>query len=129
MNIEEQIKKIQNENIDEIDSKKFIKNLHRQRISNDARIARLINGVVSICVLAIFSILTVNQLAYEPEFYAVTDLKPYEEMDAETESYVFDLADYLISSSDDIWETLHFFDEINFNNLRVYFNSKGIDII
>ena len=28
-----------------------------------------------------------------------------------------DLADYLISSSDDIWETLHFFDEINFNNL------------
>ena len=117
MNIEEQIKKIQNENIDEIDSKKFIKNLHRQRISNDARIARLINGVVSICVLAIFSILTVNQLAYEPEFYAVTDLKPYEEMDAETESYVFDLADYLISSSDDIWETLYFFDEINFNNL------------
>tara|TARA_Y100000813_G_C24122500_1_gene333426 strand:- start:312 stop:695 length:384 start_codon:yes stop_codon:yes gene_type:complete len=117
MNIEEQIKKIQNENIDEIDSKKFIKNLHRQRISNDARIARLINGVVSICVLAIFSILTVNQLAYEPEFYAVTDLKPYEEMDAETESYVFDLADYLISSSDDIWVTLHFFDEINFNNL------------
>ena len=114
MNIEEQIKKIQNENIDEIDSKKFIKNLHRQRISNDARIARLINGVVSICVLAIFSILTVNQLAYEPEFYAVTDLKPYEEMDAETESYVIDLADYLISSSDDIWETLHFFDEINF---------------
>ena len=117
MNIEEQIKKIQNENIDEIDSKKFIKNLHRQRISNDARIARLINGAASFCVLAIFSILTVNQLAYEPEFYAVTDLKPYEEMDAETESYVFDLADYLISSSDDIWETLYFFDEINFNNL------------
>ena len=117
MNIEEQIKKMQNENIDEVDSKKFIKYLHRQRISNDARIARLINGVVSICVLAIFSILTVNQLAYEPEFYAVTDLKPYEEMDAETESYVFELADYLISSSDDIWETLHFFDEINFNNL------------
>ena len=117
MNIEEQIKKIQNENIDEIDSKKFIKNLHRQRISNDARIARLINGAASFCVLAIFSILTVNQLAYEPEFYAVTDLKPYEQMDAETESYVFDLADYLISSSDDIWETLYFFDEINFNNL------------
>ncbi len=117
MNIEEQIKKIQNENIDEIDSKKFIKNLHHQRISNDARIARLINGAASFCILAILSILTVNQLAYEPEFYTVTDLKPYEEMDAETESYVFDLADYLISSSDDIWETLYFFDEINFNNL------------
>ena len=117
MNIEEQIKKIQNENIDEIDSKKFIKNLHHQRISNDARIARLINGAASFCILAILSILPVNQLAYEPEFYTVNDLKPYEEMDAETESYVFDLADYLISSSDDIWETLYFFDEINFNNL------------
>tara|TARA_B100001540_G_C15766747_1_gene624371 strand:+ start:1038 stop:1421 length:384 start_codon:yes stop_codon:yes gene_type:complete len=117
MNIEEQIKKIQNEDIYDIDSKDFIKNLHHKRIHNDARISRLISGAVSFCVLAIFSILTVKQLAYDPRFYVITDLKPYEQMDAETESYVIDLADYLIVSSDDIWETLHFFDEINFNNL------------
>ena len=33
-------------------------------------------------------------------------------MYAETESFVYDLADYLIVSSDDIWQTLDFFDEI-----------------
>ena len=42
---------------------------------------------------------------------------PYQEMDAETESFVYDLADYLIVSSDDIWQTLDFFDEINLNDL------------
>jgi|TARA_Y100000996_G_scaffold38694_1_gene26906 hypothetical protein len=117
MNIDEQIKKIQNEDINRIDSKDFIKNLHHQRMQNDVRTSRFISGVASFCILAIFSAITVNQLADDSTFYVATDLKPYEQMDAETESYVIELADYLIISSEDIWETLHFFDEINFNNL------------
>ena len=117
MNIDKEIKKIQDEAVSGIDSGKFIKNLHRKRAQNDARTARLFNGVASFCVLAVLSFLTMSQLAHVPDFYVSTDLKPYEEMDSETESYVFELADYLIDSSEDIWDTLHFFDEINFNNL------------
>jgi hypothetical protein len=44
-------------------------------------------------------------------------LTPLKEMDVETESYVVDLATYLVDSSNDIWGTLDFFDEINFDNL------------
>ena len=72
---------------------------------------------MSLCILALFSILTVSQLAYEPGTFASTDLTPLEEMDAETESYVVDLATYLVDSSNDIWNTLDFFEEINFDNL------------
>jgi hypothetical protein len=35
-------------------------------------------------------------------------------MDSETEEYVYDLAEYLVENSDDIWETLAFLDNIEF---------------
>ena len=117
MNIEQQIKKIQNEDSGSIDTQSFINNLHMKRAQNNARLSHLINGTVSLCVLALLSILTVSQLAYEPGTFASTDLTPLEEMDAETESYVIDLATYLVDSSNDIWNTLDFFEEINFDNL------------
>ena len=117
MNIEQQIKKIQNEDSGSIDTQSFINNLHIKRAQNNARLSHLVNGTVSLCVLALLSILTVSQLAYEPGTFASTDLTPLEEMDAETESYVIDLATYLVDSSNDIWNTLNFFEEINFDNL------------
>ena len=117
MNIEQQIKKIQNEDSGSIDTQSFINNLHIKRAQNNARLSHLVNGTVSLCVLALLSILTVSQLAYEPGTFASTDLTPLEEMDAETESYVIDLATYLVDSSNDIWNTLDFFEEINFDNL------------
>ena len=43
MNIDKEIKKIQDEAVSGIDSGKFIKNLHRKRAQNDARTARLFN--------------------------------------------------------------------------------------
>jgi len=117
MNIDKQIKKIQNEDVGNIDSQSFVNNLHRKRIHNDARSAQAISGIISFCILVIFSFLTVSQLAYEPGSFASIDLIPYEEMDSETEDYVIDLAAYLVNSSNDIWETLNFFDEINFDNI------------
>ena len=117
MNIDKQIKKIQNEDVGNIDSQSFVNNLHRKRIQNDARSAQAISGIISFCILVLFCFLTVSQLAYEPGSFASTDLIPYEEMDSETEDYVIDLAAYLVNSSNDIWETLNFFDEINFDNI------------
>jgi hypothetical protein len=117
MNIEQQIKKIQNEDSGSIDTQSFINNLHMKRAQNNAQFSHLVNGAVSFCVLALFSILTVSQLAYEPGTFTSTDLTPLKEMDVETESYVVDLATYLVDSSNDIWGTLDFFDEINFDNI------------
>ena len=117
MNVEKQIRKIQKEESGSIDSKLFINNLHIKRAQYDARISQRINGAVTFCLLTLFSFLTVSQLAYEPGTFASTDLTPFEEMDAETETYIIELATYLVDSSNDIWNTLEFFDEINFDNL------------
>ena len=46
-------------------------------------------------------------------------------MDSETEEYVYDLAEYLVESSDDIWETLAFLDNIEFEPVRTM-NDGGI---
>ena len=117
MNVEKQIRKIQKEESSSINSQVFINNLHMKRTQNDARNTKRINGLVTFCLLTLFSFLTVSQLAYEPGTFASTDLTPFEEMDAETETYVIELATYLVDSSKDIWNTLEFFDEINFDNL------------
>ena len=117
MNVEKQIRRIQKEESASIDSRVFISNLHMKRAQNDALTTQRINGLVTFCLLTLFSFLTVSQLAYEPGTFASTDLIPFEEMDAETETYVVELATYLVDSSKDIWNTLEFFDEINFDNL------------
>ena len=117
MNVEKQIRRIQKEESSSINSQVFISNLHMKRTQNYARNTQRINGLVTFCLLTLFSFLTVSQLAYEPGTFALTDLTPFEEMDAETETYVIELATYLVDSSKDIWNTLEFFDEINFDNL------------
>ena len=88
MNVEKQIRRIQKEESASIDSRVFISNLHMKRAQNDALTTQRINGLVTFCLLTLFSFLTVSQLAYEPGTFASTDLIPFEEMDAETETYV-----------------------------------------
>jgi hypothetical protein len=46
-------------------------------------------------------------------------------MDIETEIYVYELVDYLVDTSDDIWETLAFLDEINFETIATK-NNRGL---
>jgi hypothetical protein len=58
-----------------------------------------------------------NQLTNDPDVYASVDLYSYQEMDEETEEYMNDLAFYLINTSDDIWQTIDFFEKINFENV------------
>ena len=47
-------------------------------------------------------------------------------MDIQTETYVYELADYLLETSDDVWETLAFLDEINFETLDTK-NNGGLE--
>ena len=48
----------------------------------------------------------------------------YQEMDEETEEYMNDLAFYLINTSDDIWQTIDFFETINFENVIAMNNGE-----
>ena len=85
----------------------------------------IIYGVTAAAFVAVFGLMTTNQLTDDPAAYASNDLKPLEVMDSETEEYVYDLAEYLVESSDDIWETLAFLDNIEFEPVTTM-NDGGI---
>ena len=85
----------------------------------------IIYGVTAAAFVAVFGLMTTNQLTDDPAAYASNDLKPLEVMDLETEEYVYDLAEYLVESSDDIWETLAFLDNIEFEPVTTM-NEEGI---
>ena len=67
-----------------------------------------------------------NQLTDDFSVYASNDLQALEVMDEETEAYVYDIASYLVDSSDDIWETIMFFDEIQYEPI-IAMNNRGIE--
>ena len=72
------------------------------------------NGVAATVLVALFGMASFSQLTDDPTVYRSTDLYAMEVMDSETEAYVYELADYLVSTSDDIWETMAFLDDIQF---------------
>ena len=85
----------------------------------------IIYGVTAAAFVAVFGLMTTNQLTDDPAAYASNDLKPLEVMDLETEEYVYYLAEYLVENSDDIWETLAFLDNIEFEPVTTM-NDGGI---
>ncbi len=124
MKIEEQFKKLLNTSSDTIESGAFLANLHSERLRRDDRRNKLYDGFISLCFILAFSFITMSQLTNDPTIYASVDLQPYAEMDEETEEYVNDLAYYLINTSDDIWETIDFFETINFDKVIAMNNGE-----
>ena len=117
MNVEEQFKKLLNTPSNTIDSDVFLKNLHSERLRRTEKKLKLYNGALSFCFVIVLGFITMNQLTNDPDVYASVDLYSYQEMDEETEEYMNDLAFYLINTSDDIWQTIDFFETINFKNV------------
>ena len=124
MNVEEQFKKLLNTSSDTIDSDLFLKNLHSERLRRTEKKLKLYNGTLSFCFVIVLGFITMNQLTNEPDVYASVDLYSYQEMDEETEEYMNDLAFYLINTSDDIWQTIDFFETINFENVIAMNNGE-----
>ena len=85
----------------------------------------IIYGVTAAAFVAVFGLMTTNQLTDDPAAYASNYLKPLEVMDSETEEYVYYLAEYLVENSDDIWDTLAFLDNIEFEPVTTM-NEEGI---
>ena len=126
MNIEKEFKNIVQSRVESIDEDNFINNLHLERKRRYAKKIGFINGVSAAAFLAIFGFASMNQLTDDFSVYASNDLQALEVMDDETEAYVYDIASYLVDSSDDIWETIMFFDEIQYEPI-IAMNNRGIE--
>ncbi|MBL7031065.1 MAG: hypothetical protein ISR89_07865 [Candidatus Marinimicrobia bacterium] len=125
MNIEQRFQQISQSNYEALDGDSFLAKLHGERQKRHMKKMGFINGVTAAVIVAVFGFVTLNQLTDDPAVYASNDLIPLEVMDEATEEYVYDLAGYLVDSSDDIWETLAFLDEIEFEPVATM-NDGGI---
>ena len=114
MNLEKQFKSIAKSQFSAPDGDAFLEKLHGERQQRQQRKMGFIHGLTSAVIVVALGMITSSQLTDDPTIYASTDLIPVETMDAETEEFVYDLAMYLVDNSDDIWETLTFLDEIEF---------------
>ena len=126
MNIEKELKNIIQSQVQTIDEDNFINNLHIERKHRHTKKIGFINGVSAAAFLAIFGFASMSQLTDDFTVYASNDLQALEVMDSETEAYVYDLASYLVDTSDDIWETIMFLDEIQFEPV-IAMNNRGIE--
>ena len=123
MDFEKYIKGISDSNVSSLDENTFLDKLHSERKRRDLNKSRFFNSLSAGAFVILFSFITFAQLADDPMFYVSNDLKALEVMDVETETYVYELADYLVDTSDDIWETLAFLDELNFETVII--NENG----
>ena len=114
MNIEKQFQGIAMSQFCAPNGDTFLEKLHGERQKRQQRKMGFIHGIASAAIVVVLGMITSSQLTDDPMVYASTDLIPVETMDAETEEFVYDLAVYLVDNSDDIWETLAFLDEIEF---------------
>ena len=114
MDFEKKIKEsLQIQRID-FDSEMFIENLHEKRKAIEFRRNRIINAFSAMALLFFAGFSTFKSLQNENYSYALNDLKPIQKMDQETELFMHDLANYLIDNSDNYWETIEFFEELEY---------------
>ena len=92
----------------------FLENLHEKRKAIEFRRSRIINAFSAMALLLFVGYSTFKSLQNENYSYALNDLKPIQGMDQETELFMHDLANYLIDSSDNYWETIEFFEELEY---------------
>ena len=114
MDFEKKIKEsLQIQRID-FDSEMFIENLHEKRKAIEFRRNRIINAFSAMALLFFAGFSTFKSLQNENYSYALNDLKPIQKMDQETELFMHDLANYLIDNSDNYWEIIEFFEELEY---------------
>ena len=114
MDFEKKIKESLQTQLIDLDSEMFLENLHEKRKAIEFRRSRIINAFSAMALLLFVGYSTFKSLQNENYSYALNDLKPIQGMDQETELFMHDLANYLIDSSDNYWETIEFFEELEY---------------
>ena len=126
MNIENRFQQIAQSGFSSPDVDAFIAKLHGELQRRHKQKIGFMNGVAAAALVAVFGLASFSQLRDDPAVYGSNDLYAMEVMDTETEAYVYDLASYLVDTSDDIWETIMFLDEIQFEPV-IAMNNRGIE--
>jgi len=114
MDFEKKIKESLQTQLIDLNSEMFLENLHEKRKAIEFRRSRIINAFSAMALLLFVGYSTFKSLQNENYSYALNDLKPIQGMDQETELFMHDLANYLIDSSDNYWETIEFFEELEY---------------
>ena len=122
MKIETRFQEIASSTYEIPDGDRFIIKLHGERQRRHQKRVGFLNGIAAATLVVVFGFMSFSQLTDDPSIYGSSDLYALEVMDPETEAYVYDLADYLVSSSEDIWETMSFLDEIQFEPVLEMYN-------
>ena len=116
MKFEQKIKQLMAET-DFIDDKnKFLDALHYQRERKMLQRHQFFSGL-SMCILILFvGITSVTQFDKGSDPWFADNLTLVtQEVDLELENYLTDLSIMLVDASDDIWATVEFLDEMNFD--------------
>ena len=114
MKFENKLKHILPQADNSIDSSSFLSSLHKERKRRNLQRNKIINTFSAFALLLVVGLTSIKSLSNEPIFIANNDLYALQQMDEETEALIFNLADYLVTTSDDFWETMAFFEEIQF---------------
>ena len=123
MNIEKQIQNLFSEEHADINPDSFLDRLHNTRERNIRNQQRLSYGIsMSVIVLLVgvlaFTQLSNNASSIQYEEYIISE----NISDEMAEEYYDELAIYLVENSDDIWATVEFFYDANFqiiNNMEI----------
>ena len=116
MNFEQRIRNIVEDHDVFIDKSKFLDALHFRREKSMLQRHRFISGL-SMCILILFvGITSVTQFDKGSDPWFEDNLTfVRQEVDLELENYLTDLSFMLVDASDDIWATVEFLDEMNFD--------------
>ena len=114
MKFENKLKHLLSQVDNSIDSSSFLSSLHKERKRRNLQRNKIINTFFAFALLLVVGLASIKSLSNEPIFIANNDLYALQQMDEETEALIFILADYLVTTSDDFWETMTFFEEIQF---------------
>ncbi len=122
MNIEKQIQNLISEEHAVIDPDSFLDRLHSTREKRNRNRQRLSYGISMSVIVLLVGVLAFTQLSNK------ASVVQYEEYlisanitDEMAEEYYDELAVYLVESSDDIWSTMEFFYDTNYqinNNME-----------
>ncbi len=119
MNIEKQIQSLFSDDSSTIDADNFLDRLHTTRerkIRNQQRLSYSISSLVVVLLVGILAITQLNNNAFDVQYtQSFADAGISEEM---LDEYYNDLAVYLVEESDDIWATMEFFYEANYQPIK-----------
>ena len=117
MNFEQTIRNIVEDHDVYIDKNKFLDVLHFRREIKLVRRQQLISGFSMCLIIVCISLFSFNQMNNQMDYVWNEDLliNTNWKNEIEIENYLIDLSIMLVDASDDIWSTVEFLDEMNFD--------------